>query len=126
MKCGTSSGSAQFAKTKSSSEKEKQYFLKIINWNPSIYKTNYPDLTVLKLMEYPIGLKRVKKLLLHEQLHKGLSCNILLLTFKDLITKFLACSPLYLYILNPISFFYVFNLISYSFTISNTYFKTQI
>ena len=42
-----------------SSEKEIQYFIKIITCDPSIYTMDHPDFTVSKFMENSIGLKRV-------------------------------------------------------------------
>ena len=43
-----------------SSEKEVQYFLKIITCDPSIYTMDHPDLTVSNFMEYSFGQKMVK------------------------------------------------------------------
>ena len=51
-----------------SSEKETQHFWKIITCDPSIYTTNYPDLTVSNFRETPNGLQRVKPIARHQSL----------------------------------------------------------
>ena len=59
MKCrsGLSSGSALFAKANGFSEKEIQYYLESMTYDPLIYTKDQPDFTVSNLIEKYYGLK---------------------------------------------------------------------
>ena len=58
--CGISSGPALFAKANGFSEKEIQYYLACMTYDPMIYTKDQPDFTLSSFIEKYYGLKRVK------------------------------------------------------------------
>ena len=56
--CGISSGSALFAKANGFSEKEIQYYLASMTYDPMIYTKDQSDFTVSNFIEKSYGLKR--------------------------------------------------------------------